>query len=235
MRYFIWLFYKIPSNLFFTISIAVPTVWPLAEASDILFFQTLIQKSINFVRGFPVSQIHVSSDEKADSEITLRRQNLLREQGSLQKLLSIVNTLIPISEATDITVSEKDKRTSKTEDFQDLLKMGSKVLNQCFQLMYCCIKGNSQNQLYVADFMPVLLKHLGEQEHASNCVTEMLNTNMELQEEKIKRREILIFIEKLRRSKMNAKYLRLVQACCSCMDNGVDGNQVKTQHTVKSI
>ena len=104
--------------------------------------------------------------------------------------------------------------------------MGSRVLSQCFELMYACIKGNPTNQLYVADFMPVLLKHLGEQEYASKCVTEMLNTNMELQEEKIKKREIAIFIEKLRRSKMNPKYLKLVQACCSCMENGVDGNQV---------
>jgi len=81
--------------------------------------------------------------------------------------------------------------------------------------------------MYVADFMPVLLAHLSGQPLAGKCVTEMLASNMELQETKIGTREIAIFVEKLRSSKMNAMYLQLLKACCSCQGNGVDGNQCK--------
>eukprot|EP01037_Dinobryon_pediforme_P016723 gene16723-16903_t len=55
----------------------------------------------------------------------------------------------------------------------------------------------------------------------------MLSKNMELQETKIGTREIQIFVDKLRSSKMNAMYLNLLQACCSCEGDGVDGNQRK--------
>lgn len=50
---------------------------------------------------------------------------------------------------------------------------------------------------------------------------------MTLQETKIKKREIDIFISKLRASKMNPMYLQLLKSCCSCKGEGVDGNQGK--------
>jgi len=51
----------------------------------------------------------------------------------------------------------------------------------------------------------------GEQPFAAKCVTEMLNSNMELQETKIGKREISIFVEKLRKSEMNPMYLDLIK------------------------
>ena len=74
-----------------------------------------------------------------------------------------------------------------------------------------------------------LLTHspISGQPEACNCVTEMLSTNIELQETKIGKREISIFVDKLRNSKMNSMYLSLLQSCCSCQGDGVDGNQCK--------
>jgi hypothetical protein len=40
-------------------------------------------------------------------------------------------------------------------------------------------------------------------------------------------KEITIFVNKLRASKMGVMYLNLLQACCSCQGNGVDNNQCK--------
>ena len=94
-------------------------------------------------------------------------------------------------------------------------------------MVYYCILDNAENQMYVADFLPDLLAHLSSQPLAGKCVTAMLGSNMELQETKITRREIAIFMDKLRGSKMNSMYLNLLQSCCSCEGNGVDGNQCK--------
>jgi hypothetical protein len=72
--------------------------------------------------------------------------------------------------------------------------MGREVLEQCFDLLFYCIADNPENQIYVADHMPVLLAHLSTQKMAAECVTEMLSKNVELQETKIGTREIQIFV-----------------------------------------
>jgi hypothetical protein len=58
---------------------------------------------------------------------------------------------------------------------------GSLVLSRCLALLLACIRDNPDNQMFVADNMPVLLAHLGVQELAGECVTEMLAKNQELQ------------------------------------------------------
>lgn len=200
------------------------TVWPTADQSDADFFPHLMKKALIWVMGFPISVERVDANDRGNEVLIGRRQRLFREQGSLQKLLMMINILIPISEWTDITVKDSERR-EKTEEVLSLIAMGQKILTSCFEVVYYCIKNNAINQMYVADFMPVLLAHLGSQSFAAKCVTEMLNNNMELQETKIRKREISIFVEKLRRSQMNAMYLNLIQSCCSCMGDGVDDNQ----------
>ena len=102
-----------------------------------------------------------SGDVKLDPDVRLRRQNLLRDQGLLQLLLSMVNMLIPISQLTDITVPEKSK-AEKTEERLVLIEMGREALEACFSLLYESIVDHPVNQMYVADFIPVLLAHLGK-------------------------------------------------------------------------
>eukprot|EP00981_Chlorochromonas_danica_P006655 scaffold1447_cov165-Ochromonas_danica.AAC.1 len=128
----------------------------------------------------------------------------------------------------------KKKKRPISEAETSMLDMGQAVLSHCFHLLHNTILGCPENQMYVADFMPVLLAHLNAQPLAGKCVTEMLSKNMELQETKIGTREIQIFVDKLRSSKMNAMYLQLLQACCSCEGNGVDGNQCKVANLLFS-
>ena len=207
------------------------TVWPNSDQSDIEFFYYFMNKALLFVKGFPVSLLSVHMDEKGDDNLRVRRQNMLREQGSIQQLLMIINILVPISEWTDITVIDK-VTINKTEEVLSLISMGQKILSACFELLYYLIQNNPINQIYVANFMPILLAHLGGQPFAAKCVTEMLNNNMELQETKIGKREISIFVDKLRKSQMNSMYLNLIQACCSCLGNGVDSNQCKVAEMI---
>ncbi|KAJ1428063.1 hypothetical protein B484DRAFT_450044, partial [Ochromonadaceae sp. CCMP2298] len=198
------------------------TIWPKASRSDMELFKMIAAKTVIFAQGFPISTTIVRTGiDKADPELRRRRQNLLREQKTLEIVLRMINKLVPLSESSD------QKFDSSNVDLSFLVKMGRLVLELCFTVLYNSILDNQENQMYVADFMPVLLAHLNTQPVAVMCVTEMLSKNLELQETKIGTREIQIFVDKLRSSKMNAMYLQLLQACCSCQGAGVDGNQCK--------
>jgi hypothetical protein len=209
---------------------AVSTVWPTGSRSDLEFFRGVIQKVVFFSQGFPISAKDVQLGiDKTDASLRKQRQDLLREQSTLEVVLRMINRLVPISETLDRQKNgpAKRKKVVPSEAETAMLAMGTLILNQCFNLLYYSILDNQENQMYVADFMPVLLAHLSSQPLAGKCVTEMLSKNIELQETKIGTREIQIFVDKLRSSKMNAMYLQLLQACCSCEGQGVDGNQCK--------
>lgn len=206
----------------------VNTLWPTANRGDMPFFQSMIQKVILFSQGFPISAENVLLGiDKGNAKLRMRRQSLLREQGTIEVVLRLINKLIPITERADAFKNLPKKHAPILESELSAIEMGRVVLSECFQLLYYVILDNTQNQIYVADFMPSLLAHLSSQPMAGKCVTEMLSKNWELQETKIGTREIRIFVDKLRSSKMNALYLQLLQSCCSCEGNGVDGNQGK--------
>ena len=209
---------------------SVNTVWPNSIRTDMPFFNFVMDKSIYFSQGFPISATNVQLGvDKGNATVRPHRQNLLREQGSLEVVLQIVQTLIPVTDRSEIIKANSGNRKKKqpSDDEVAMISMGMAILKKCFELIYYNILDNSENQLYVADYMPVLLSHLNTQPLAGKCVTEMLSKNMELQETKIKASDIQIFVEKLRSSKMNAMYLNLLQACCSCEGDGVDANQGK--------
>ena len=208
---------------------SISTIWPSANRGDMDFFQKLAQKTVFFSQGFPISQDDVQLGiDKAEAKLCKRRQNLMRDQGILEIALRIINKLIPITDRYEVVkANANNKKYIVSEAQTTLISSGLLILSKCFDLIYYCIVDNPENQIYVADFMPVLLAHLNSQPLAGRCVTEMLSKNMELQETKIGTREIQIFVDKLRSSKMNAMYLNLLQACCSCEGDGVDGNQRK--------
>ena len=208
---------------------SVSTIWPSANRGDLEFFLFLVQKTVFFSQGFAISQDDVQLGiDKAEAILCKQRQNLMRDQGILEFVLRTVNKLIPITKRYEIVKENaNNKKHFVSEAETTLISSGQLILSKCFDLIYYCIVENPENQIYVADFLPVLLAHLNSQPLAGKCVTEMLSKNMELQETKIKAREIQIFVDKLRSSKMNAMYLNLLQACCSCEGDGVDANQAK--------
>ena len=196
----------------------VSTIWPSGHRNDIEFFKVIADRTILFSQGFSMSAMHVKiGSDKGDQALRTLRQNLLREQGTLEIIIRMIHKLIRISDLQDSGMS----------DDSPLIKMGRTILEMVFSILYYSLVDNPDNQIYVADYMPVLLAHLSNQKLAGKCVTEMLSKNMELQETKIGTREIQIFVDKLRASKMNAMYLNLLQSCCSCEGDGVDANQCK--------
>lgn len=207
----------------------VTTVWPSADREDWEFFDMVIQKAINFSQGFSIGADNVNLlVDKGDVVAMNKRKDLYSEEGLLEVLLQMIHALKPITDKIEaVQLQGKGAMEKLSDEQQSLLRMGSDILKRCFSLLYYCVKDHPLNQMYVADYMPVLLAHLAGQPLAGDCVTEMLSKNMELQETKIGTREISIFVDKLRASKMNKMYLQLLQSCCSCEGNGVDGNQCK--------
>jgi hypothetical protein len=208
----------------------ISSIWVGLDKDDIDFFHLVMEKAVYFSQGFSISSIDLDLDvEKSDAALRRRRQNLLRETGIIEVVLRSIQILIDVSKrALIMTATKPGKKGSKiAEEAQIMVRMGQAVLKRNFTLLFYCVQDNADNQMYVADHMPLLLAHLEGEPLAGKCVTEMLSNNMELQETKIGTREIAIFVEKLRSSKMNSMYLQLLQSCCSCQGSGVDGNQCK--------
>jgi hypothetical protein len=204
--------------------LSVNTIWPHSGRTDIDVFKGIIEKLVVFTQGFPVSTVKVDSNvDKADMKIRKVRQNLLREQGILHLTVNFISKLIPIFDAADQHSAISGKKLDL--DGSLLYKMANTVQSLCFAVVYAAVHENERNQMTAADSMPVLLANLSTQPLAVKCVTEMLSNNMDLQETKIGSREIQIFVDKLKASGLSTMYLRLLQACCSCQGNGVDGNQ----------
>lgn len=207
------------------------TIWPTAQRADLPFFHAMVRKMVLFSQGFPISAHNVQLGiDKGNAKLKTRRQSLLREQGTLEVVLRLIHKLIPVTQRTEAlqNLTKKQKKQQPTQDSElAALDMGKIILADCFQVLYYSLLDHAENQMYVADFLPDLLAHLSAQPMAGKCVTEMLSQNWALQETKISQREIAIFVDKLRASKMNAMYLQLLQSCCSCEGHGVDNNQGK--------
>lgn len=83
------------------------------------------------------------------------------------------------------TANSRHRVIRFTDDELAAVHQAQKILTRIFNVIYYSILNNETNQMYVADFMPVLLAHLNAQPLAGKCVTEMLSKNMDLQETKI--------------------------------------------------
>ena len=203
------------------------TIWPGSDRNEFSHFQTVLQKVGNFCSGYSIDTIDITG-LTPNLKLKSQRQNILCDQGSLAILLGIIEKLIPISEKFDTAGKGVSARGVKfaSEEEKLTFDMGKGVLTSCLSLVLKAMDNNPRNQMFVADYMHVLLKHVNAQKLSAKCITEMLGTNMELQELKIGPREINTFTSLLRSSKMNNMYLHLLAACCTCNERGVVGNQI---------
>jgi hypothetical protein len=215
------------------------TIFPNIDQEDYRFFQDFTTRAALFVQGHPLTveypastQAVISMEELATTAIMTDRQSSAREQGLVHVVLIMIYKLLRITEIAEDTVARRvvarGAEKLKIHDPQFVV-MGKAVLHQCFFFVYHCIREHHANQVYVANFLSTLLGHVGEagQDYASKCVNEMLSKNMSVQDEKIGSRELDIFINKLRKSRMDPTFLTLVRSCCACQGNGIDNNQGK--------
>jgi hypothetical protein len=190
------------------------SIWPRIDATDRSLFSVVAQRTILFVRGYPLT-MNVGSPEldtfKVDQYVVTRRQNMFREQGLLQELMVLLNLLGPIS---DWVIADASTNRLPKGGLVDLAR---ETLSECMNLLYDIIKKNLLNQLYIADHLLVILAHASTDRMAAKVAQELLSSNRELQETKIGHEEITVFADKMREVPMNSMYLQLLQTCCSCM------------------
>ena len=198
------------------------SVFPITDAKVVGFYYKFMSMLKAFTNGLAVSEFESMS--RGEALLVLKRQSLAREQGLLLLAITIIEKLIPLANLSETTMLLGKKLSEST---YTLFAMAQEILGASFDLIISCIDKNPENQLYVANRLSSILSHLSFQPVSAKIVTIMLSTNLELQETKISAAEISVFVDKLRKSKMNPMYLELLRSCCSCQGAGVDGNQCK--------
>jgi len=164
---------------------------------------------------------HLSSNTKeveAIKEIVQRRQKLFREQCILDVCMQMLEGMTGIQTAVNGVGHTKDQK-------KIVEKAVSTIGKCCFWLVYCATFENSKNQMHIAEDLAVVLAHVSTSTLATKLIRMLLGTNMELQEEKVDEKEVKIFVDLIRESKMNCNYVNLLRATCNCNGEGVDGNQ----------
>ena len=119
-----------------------------------------------------------------------------------------------LRKATGAKNNLEDHRASVAQD----------LTKQCLKLLHAMILKNHQNQIHIADRLPLILTMIKKSDIAVACVTEMFRDNLQILQEILSQREINILMELLRSSDMNYTVLKLLQSICSC-PKGVDGAQ----------
>jgi len=164
---------------------------------------------------------HLSSSSnkvEEEKELVKSRQKLLREQNILDCCMQLLKQFALFREQLPLL--------KLTRDQEKLIKNCNDTIGKCcFWLIFCAMFENPKNQMHIANNLAIILKHVSTSTLATRCVVEMLGSNMELQEEKVTKNEIKIFIDLINSSKMNCNYLNLLRATCNCAGDGVDGNQ----------
>lgn len=204
------------------------TIWPRMDKQEAHLFSTFMARITLFVRGFPIRvkmRIEDLAQFQGGKHVVMMRQNMMREVGVLQIIMTMIKALQPL---TDLMASDASTNRFVKAGF---VEMGKDVLSECLQLLYVLVKKNTANQLFIADHLLVILEHVSSDKTAAKVAQELLSSNRELQETKIGRREIGIFTDKVRDTPMNAMYLQLLRTCCSCAGEGLP----KNQETVNTI
>jgi hypothetical protein len=231
----------------------VINIWPKLDRTEMSFFYTFMDKMTLFVQGLHYSSVPAAMDgahnsDAADAGVIAWRQYLIRDQHVLKDVLSLISKLAPLSthssqsprsesrgrggaqasrrspRGTIGSLSDVRRTGMMTADEDQLNRMCQIALHKCLVFLYWAIKGNHKNQCYVAPDMKVLFCHLETQSQAGLCVEELLK-NSDIQQQSIGQRDIGVFVEMLRTSRLNMLYLRLLNACCSCEGRGMNLNQ----------
>jgi hypothetical protein len=207
----------IPSNLANCDSI---TLWPKVDPEDRDFFGTLISRALLFLKGYPIlldPSITDMSKYKIDRLVVLRRQDLFREIGIVQEVMAMLNLLQPVSDGVNYLRQSTNQKDSSNALLVLFMQESKFVLNQCLLLLFEMLRNNQKSQMYISDYLLVILAHVSMNKMAATIARELLSSNKELQETKIGIKEITVFAEKMREIQMNALYLELLQTCCSCL------------------
>ena len=141
-------------------------------AADVFnVFKETIESITMYINGFkiPMDEDAVISRMKPDEVARAERQNMFREQGTLEILLRLLSKLIPVS----IMSVSSSSSGIYYEDTTGVLSIGKTVISVCLKLLLRSIAGHPENQMYVADHLAILLAHVASDMMAAHCISEM--------------------------------------------------------------
>ena len=143
------------------------------------------------------------------------RQNLIREQNVFEDLMDILNLLahfigsetpqtpdstpdyhgfstsLPLRVDTDVD-DPKRTRMRKLEDLKERAQMACKAI---YFLIEVSFANNHENSMYVARWMDVMIKHIDLDIGSDRCLTQMLDNNEDLLNEKVQNSYVCIVLQ----------------------------------------
>ena len=127
---------------------------------------------------------------KSSTRFPIRdRQNLIREQNVFEVLLEILN-LIARFIGFENGENEAAKHNGFTTDVAvsggDIQKRARLTCKAIYFLIEVSFANNHENSMYVARWMDVMIKHVDLDIGSDRCLTQMLDNNEELLNQKVR-------------------------------------------------
>src|SRR5262249_25431545 len=152
--------------------------------------------------------------------LTTLRKSLMRELGVIGALFSVISLYVDVLHRFP-PGWERGMKPEVLTARKHLHKFVMSITNQFMKVQLAVIKDHFANQSFVAGFLKTILSLVGKEPLAAELLSEMLSRNKGLQETRIGRREISLFVEQMKVLRMNSMYLELLRSCCSCEGRAV--------------
>eukprot|EP00941_MAST-03F_sp_MAST-3F-sp1_P002831 g2831.t1 len=155
-------------------------------------------------------------------------QTLLREQRALEYLFRLINLLAyklsrmkAKGATTDGSATEMDKKKSKKKNFEFL----SKLCKSLYHSVNIIFSNNLKNQIYSVQWMGGMIEHINLDIGSAFCLTELVENNLKLLEEKVAPSHIMLFFSLIRKHGCRPDYVKFLLTLCACNGQAVDSNQ----------
>ncbi|TPP62192.1 ITPR1 [Fasciola gigantica] len=147
------------------------------------------------------------------------RQKLIREQGVIDELFSILRSPV-IENLRQMTKQEKPTATALVPEVWSAARLSEQsrlVGSLCYRVLNLAQKGYRKNQEYIAQHLSLMQSHIGLGISASDSITALLHNNRMLLEKHIGVREVSTFIKLLRENR-DGRFLKYL--CNLSTSNG---------------
>eukprot|EP00941_MAST-03F_sp_MAST-3F-sp1_P001155 g1155.t1 len=140
-----------------------------------------------------------------------RRQQLLKEQRVLEYGVKLVGVFARVLKV-----------------LYEGTTLHTMVKNTCsclYNMMVVVFDDHRPNQMFATRYMDSMINHIPLDIDAATCLTELVEGNEELLNEKITEKHIQLFIDLIRDTGFKAHYVRFLTVLCKCQGEACDDNQ----------
>nr|AAT47836.1 inositol 1,4,5-triphosphate receptor [Oikopleura dioica] len=164
--------------------------------------------------------VQMQSIEKARE-----RQKLLREQGIIREIFKILEAF----KEPDGEKEEKEEEGTSTVSLSDIRdnkhQCYKRMLRLCYKILRHSTQDYRKSQEYVAKNFSLMQKQIGYDILAEDTLAALLHNNKQLLVKHIRRKEIDIFVELVRRNKPEYRYLNYLSDLCVSHETAINVTQ----------